>query len=153
MARYNKIYAGPVQENLPQVVEKLTSAAILPGTIVADDGNGEWEPHGTAGGRGAYYVLQDNYLAMSGTATAVPDGDVGIGIIPMDEQLYRALVVTGSDVTEGDPLSSNGSGVLRIAGATSGDEVLFFAAETYNNNTGSSQLILVRKGAGAMPTA
>lgn len=153
MARYNKIFAGPVRDPLPQVKELPAAAAIVPGSVIIDDGTGEFDVHDTAGARGAHYVAQDNYLVMKGTDDAYTIGDVCIGLIPNDGEHYRVLLATANDVTEGDPLSSLGDGTVGIAGATSGDEVLFFAAETYNNNTGSDQLITVRKGAGAMPDA
>src|SRR5690554_5567138 len=107
MARYNKIYAGPTRDPLPQVKEKLASEALLPGSIVEIDGDGEFALHGAAGGRGAHYVVQDNYLAMDGTDTVVATGDTAIGMIPLPQHLFRVLVTTGNNISEGDPLASN----------------------------------------------
>ena len=38
MARYNKIFAGPVTEVLPQVDEVIATAAILPGQLFTHAG-------------------------------------------------------------------------------------------------------------------
>lgn len=152
MARYNKIYAGPTRDPLPQVKEKLASVDLLPGSIAELSGD-EFSPHSTAGGRGYCFVVQDNYLAMLGTDDVTPSGDRALGLIPVDEQFFNVRVSTGNDVTEGDPLSSLGDGTLGIAGATSGDEVLFYAEESYNNDTGEAQLVRARKASGTMPSA
>ena len=149
MARYNKIYAGPVRETQPQVEEALCNVALTPGQIVILS-SGKWVAHATAGGRGRIRVLQDNYLAGENPDTAVAQNDTGVGLIPLDEDLFYVRVATGNNLAKGDPLVSNGAGLL-AKGATTGHQVLFWAEETYNNNTGSSQLVLARVAQGVMP--
>lgn len=153
MARFNKIFAGPTRDPLPQVKERLAPAGgLTPGSIVTLNGD-DWALHGTAGGRGDLYVVQENYLAMRTPDDDYDEDDTAIGMEPLDEHRFRVLVATGNNVSEGDPLSSLGDGTLGIAGATSGDEVLFFAEESFNNDTGSNQLVTARKASGTMPTA
>lgn len=153
MARANKIYAGGARHPLPQVQEANAAAVITPGMSVTYDSSGEVIPHDVAGGRGKVLIAQENYLTMKGVEDDYEVGEVVIGMEPLDEQIFRVLVATGNDVTIGAPLSSLGDGTHGVAGATSGDEVLYFAEEAYNNTSGENQLVLVRKGSGAQPTA
>lgn len=146
MARYNKIYAGPVTETLPQVVEGPAATALTPGEIVTKTSNGKLTLHAVSGGGGAVLVVQENYLAMKGVDVDIAADDVAIGIVPLDEQLLRVRVATANNVVIGSPLSSNGDGTVSIA--ATGEEVLFFAEEAYNNTSGSAQLVTVRKGKG-----
>lgn len=149
MGRYNKIFAGPPQKVDPQVEEAPCNVALTPGQIVVLS-SGKWIAHATAGGRGRFRVLQDNYLALETVDTQIAANDTGIGLIPHADQLFYVLVATGNNLTKGDPLVSNGSGVL-AKGATSGHQILFWAEETYNNNTGSNQLVLARVASGTVP--
>lgn len=149
MARYNKIFAGPATEVTPQVEELPCNVALTPGMVILRS-SGKWIAHATAGARGRIRVLQDNYLAMEGVDTNVAADDIGIGLIPLDEQLFYVRVATGNNLTKGDGLVSNGAGLLAKA-ATQGHHILFWAEETYNNNTGSSQLVLCRTAQGTVP--
>lgn len=150
MARYNKIFAGPATEVTPQVEEAPCNVALTPGMIITRNGSGKFIAHATAGARGRVRVLQDNYLAMEGVDVQVAADDVGIGLIPLDEQLFYVRVATGNNLTKGDGLVSNGAGLLAKA-ATQGHHILFWAEETYNNASGSSQLVLCRVAQGTVP--
>jgi hypothetical protein len=149
MARFNKIYAGPTSEVLPQVEEAPANVALIPGQIVTLSA-GKFIKHATAGGRGRFRIVQDNYLALESVDTAIAANDVTIGLIPLDDQLYAVRVATGNNLTKGDPLVSGGAGVL-VKGATSGHHILFWAEETYNNASGVDQLVLARAAQGTMP--
>ncbi|WP_168072803.1 hypothetical protein [Caulobacter sp. SSI4214] len=149
MGRYNKIFAGPPCELDVQVEEAPCNVALTPGSIILL-GSGKWIAHNTAGGRGRIRVLQDNYLACEGVDVQVAANDTGIGLIPHGDLLFYVLVATGNNLAKGDPLVSNGAGVL-TKGATSGHQILFWAEETYNNTTGSSQLVLARPATGTVP--
>lgn len=149
MARYNKIFAGPVTENTPQVEEAPCNVALTPGQIVILSA-GKWVAHATAGGRGRIRVLQDNYLAGENPDVQVAANDTGIGMIPLDEQFFYVRVATGNNVPKGGPLVSNGAGLL-ANGVTTGHQILFWAEEAYNNASGASQLVLARVGQGTMP--
>lgn len=150
MARYNKIYAGPATEVTPQVEEAPANVALTPGMIVTRNGSGKFILHALAGGRGRFRVVQDNYLALEGVDTAIAADDTAIGLIPLDEQFFYVRVATGNNLVKGDPLVSNGAGLL-AKGSTQGHHILFWAEETYNNASGSSQLVLARVGQGTMP--
>ena len=149
MARYGKIYAGPASETLPQVEEAPCNVALTPGMIVTKS-SGKWIAHATAGARGRVRVLQDNYLAMEGPDVQVAANDTGIGMIPLDEQLFYVRVATGNNIAVDSPLVSNGAGLLAL-GSTTGHHILFWALEAYNNTSGASQLVLARVGQGTMP--
>lgn len=149
MARYNRIFAGPAKKNDPQVEEAPCNVALKPGTLVTLSG-GKWIAHAVAGGRGRFRVLQENYLVCEGVDTDVAANDTGIGLIPEDDEMFYVRVATGNNLTKGDGLVSNGAGLLAKA-ATQGHEILFTAEETFNNNTGASQLVLVRPAQGRVP--
>ena len=146
----NKIYAGPVSETLPQVKEAPAGQeGILPGSIVVLDG-GEFVAHGTAGARGRYYVAQENYLAMRGVDEAYPEGDVTIGMIPLDEQFFRVRLAASQTITEDTALASDGDGLLVAAGE--GDEILFYAEEDVTTGAEETALCLARVANGVVPT-
>ena len=144
----NLIFAGPNTENLPQIKEKLAAETILPGSLVVLDGDGEFELHDTAGGRGRYYVAQENYLVMKGVDDAYEEGDNVIGMIPLDEQFFYVRVATAQTIGEDTPLASSGAGLL--VAATAEDEVLFYAEEPITT-TDATGLVLARVANGAVP--
>lgn len=140
MARFNKIYAGPVTETLPQVQERICAAAILPGTALVESG----ADFAQAGANTAdkLYVAQDNYLALKGVNDAWTAGDTVIGMEMLDEQFFNVRVPTGVNVARGAKLTTNSSGKFVLA--TSGQNVAVVAEEAFNNNTGSDQLVRAR---------
>lgn len=141
MARYNKIYAGPVSENLPQVQERILNGAYLPGTAVVES-SGNFAQAG-ANALGKVYILQDNYLALKGVDDAWTSGDRGIGMEVLDEQFFNVRIATGTSVTKGvTQLTTASSG--KFAVATTGQRVILIAEETYNNTSGSDQLVRAR---------
>lgn len=141
MPRFNKIYAGPVSEPTPQVQERILSGAYLPGTALAESGANFAQAGANSGDK--IYILQDNYLALKGVDDAWPSGDRGIGMELLDEQFFNVRVPTGVNVARGAELTTNGTG--RFVLATTGQNVAVVAEEAFNNNTGSDQLVRVRK--------
>lgn len=149
MARKGTIFAGSVNKTMPQSTERDVDAATAPGTIVTINNDNEFIPHATQGGRGSFFILSENTLTQDDTDTNIPANQTGIGYYPDQNCFYHVLVETGTNMTaEVTLLTSNGSGVLEVA--ASGDEVLFVATETYNNNTGSNQLVEVRPYIGSV---
>jgi len=141
MPRFNKIFAGPVTETLPQVQEAILNGAYLPGTAVVRSSNNFAQAGANSGDR--IYILQDNYLAMKGVDDAWPSGDRGVGLELLDEQFYNVRVPTGVNVAKDAELTTNSAGKFVLA--TSGQNVIVVAEEAFNNNTGSDQLVRVRK--------
>ncbi|WP_017993933.1 hypothetical protein [Rhizobium leguminosarum] len=144
MARYNKIFGGPVQENMPQVHEAICDTAVLPGTLVVRTA-GKFVP-AVAASKGRMFVVQDNYLALKDVDTAWPAGDRIIGMELIDELLFRGRVPTATSITQDAPLSANAAG--KLIPATTGTFVVAFANETYNNTSGADQLVSVRAAKG-----
>lgn len=140
MPRYNKIYAGPFTEATPQVQEAILGGAYLPGTFLI--WNGANFAQAAANSLLKLFILQDNYLLLKGVDDAWTSGDRGIGMELLDEQFFNARVATGNNLVKGSPLTTNGTG--RLVLATTGQRVVAFSEETYNNNTGSDQLVRVR---------
>lgn len=140
MARFNKIYAGPVTEVTPQVQERICAAAVLPGIALVESGTA----FAIAGANSneKLYVAQDNYLALKGTDDVWPAGDTVIGMETLDEQFFNVRVPTGVNVARGAKLTTNATGKFVLA--TTGQNVAAVAEEAFNNNTGSDQLVRVR---------
>lgn len=144
MARYNKIYAGPVSEPLPQTRELPAAASTLPGCAVVVTA-GEFALAG-ATTTGKVFVAQDNYLIMNGVDDAIDAGDTVIGMNLLDEQLFNARVPTGVNVTLDAPMTTGASGKWVLA--TAGRPVYAYAEEAFNNTTGEDQLVHVRAASG-----
>lgn len=149
MARYNTIYAGPGNDPTPQAFEALASVAIAPGSIVTLS-SGEFAL-GTAATTGKVWIAQDNYLTGRGIDTSWAADSTAIALEILPGKLYNARVATGQNLTKGDALTPGASGAL-VKAATS-DMVVATADETYNNNTGSVQLVTVRAATGYLTAA
>lgn len=140
MARFNKIYAGPVTEVTPQVQERVCDASVLPGTAVVESTTKFAQAGANSGEK--LYIVQDNYLALKGVDDAWPAGDTIIGMELLDEQFFNVRVPTGVNVARGAKLATNAAGKFILA--TSGQNVAVVAEEAFNNNTGSDQLVRAR---------
>lgn len=149
MARYNVILAGPADKVKPQVREAVCPTAALPGTVVISNGTAFAQAAANVTARA--YLVQDNYLALKGVDDASPAGDRIIGITLQDDELYNVRIPTGVSVTHDTPLTTNSAGKLVIA--TTGQRVLFFAAEIYNNTSGVDQLVRARVANTNLPAA
>lgn len=141
MARFNKIFLGPVQHNLPQVREAIASVALLPGRLVVMS-SGEFALAG-ATTVGQLLLVQDNYLAMKDVDTAWDADSTAIAIEMQDSEFYAARIANGVNITaKGVALTPAANGTLAIAALS--DLVVAYSDEIYNNNSGSEQLIRVR---------
>lgn len=149
MARYNAVFAGPVEKLKPQVKELPAAASTAPGSIVVVSA-GEFAL-ADASTAGKVYIAQENYLTMKGPDTEINAGDTVMGLELDDSCLYRALVATGVDVAEDAALAPGANGQLVLA--TAADRVVAFAEEAYNNTTGSAQLVQVRPAHGYVSAA
>lgn len=149
MARYNKIFAGPVDQVKPQVQERICPTAILPGTALIE--NGTQFAQAGANAPTKFYIAQDNYLALKDTDTAWPANDRIIGMEPLDELFFNVRVPTGTNVARGANLTTSAAGKFVVA--TTGQRVMMIAEETYNNTSGADQLVRARKAQPGMTVA
>lgn len=140
MARYNKIFAGPVSQTTPQVQERVCAAAILPGTAVVESGSNFAQAGANALTK--VFIAQDNYLALKGVDDAWPANDRIIGMETLDDQFFNVRVPTGTNVTRSAQLTTNAAGKFVVA--TTGQRVIMIAEEAYNNTSGSDQLVRAR---------
>lgn len=146
MARYNKIFLGPTEKNKPQVLEALGDVALTPGCLVVLS-SGKFVLAGAAT-IGKVWLVQDNYLQLKGVDDAWTDEDRVIGMELDDQCLYAARIATGVNVAAiGTPLTPAANGLLGIA--STGDLIVAYSEEIYNNASGSTQLIRIRP-AGSM---
>jgi hypothetical protein len=141
MGRYHKIFLGPVDRSKPQVLEAQAAVALKPGRLAVLS-SGKFALAGAAT-VGKVWLVQDNYLAMKTTDDDWAVDDTAIGIEMEDGHLYAARIATGVNITAiGAALTPAANGTLAVAGLS--DLVVAYAAEVYNNNTGSEQLIAIR---------
>lgn len=151
MARFNKIFAGPVTQVTPQVREApANDGNIKPGNLIVLT-SGKFTRAG-ATTIGKVWVAQDNYLALKGVDDAYAADDVVIGLEQLDEQFFNVRVANGVNITAvGTPLTPGANGTLAIASTS--DLVTHYSEEIYNNNTGSEQLVRVRPATNGHLTA
>lgn len=143
MARYSRIHLGPARRNDPQVREAIAGAAgIVPGNLVVLS-SGEFVNAGAAT-VGKVWLAQENYLAQKGVDVAyAADDDTVIGLELEDDTHYAARVATGVNITAvGTALTPAANGTLGIA--STGDLIVAYSDEIYNNDTGSTQLVRIR---------
>lgn len=144
MARYNKIYAGPVSEPTPQVKEALASVALTPGSLAVLSA-GAFALAGVAS-TGQLFVIEEQSTALKSVDVAWAQNDLAVGLTLLPAQLVRVLVPTGNNLAEGAPLELVANGKLALAAGEG--RVVAYAHEAYNNNTGSDQLVTVRVAVG-----
>lgn len=143
MARFNKIFLGPVEKTKPQVQEFIASVAIKPGRLIVLSA-GEWALAG-ATTVGKVWIAQDNYLAGKSVDDDWAADSLAIGMELLPDMLYAARVANGVNIAAvGTPLTPAASGTLAVAGAS--DLIIGHSEEVYNNNSGSEQLVLFRPG-------
>lgn len=141
MARYNKVFAGPVTQNTPQVQERVCTAGILPGTALIESGANFAQAGANALTK--VFIAQDNYLALKSVDDAWPANDRIIGMEMLDDQFFNVRIATGTNVVRGvTQLTTAASG--KFAVATTGQRVIMIAEETYSNASGSDQLVRAR---------
>ncbi|MCX8282473.1 hypothetical protein OSJ77_19975 [Phyllobacterium sp. 0TCS1.6C] len=149
MARYNKIYAGPYTEATPQVQERVCAAAVLPGTALVESGANFAQAGANSNLK--VYIAQDNYLLLKGVDDAWAAGDRVIGMEMLDEQFFNVRVPTGVNVARGAGLTTNAAGKFVLA--ATGNRIIAFAEEAFNNTTGSDQLVRARAAKGNLAAA
>lgn len=141
MARFNKIFLGPTDKNFPQVREAIASVALKPGRLVVMS-SGEFALAGAAT-IGQVLLVQDNYLTQKGVDTDWDADDRAVAIEMDDQCLYAARIANGVNVAAiGTALTPAANGTLGIA--STGDLIVAYSAEIYNNNSGSEQLLMIR---------
>ena len=140
MARYNKIFAGPVIEVLPQVDEVIATTAILPGQLFTHAG-----ALAVAATATEVLIAQENYLTQKDTDTGYAIGENVIGLKLLPTQFFNARVAATVAVTKGAALSLGPSGNLVLATATS--RVVAFAEETVTVGA-TADLVRVRPATG-----
>ena len=141
MARYNKIFLGPVEKNHPHVRELLAAAALKPGRLAVIS-SGKFALAG-ASTIGEVWLIQDNYLAMKSVDDDWAQDSMAIGIVMKDDELYAARIANGVNITAiGTALTPGANGTLAIASTS--DLIVAYSEEVYNNNSGSEQLLRVR---------
>lgn len=141
MARYNKIFLGPVEKNKPQVRELLASVALKPGRLAVIS-SGKWALAG-ATTIGKVWLIEDNYLALKAVDTDWAQDSMAIGLEMQADELYAARIANGVNITAiGTALTPAANGTLGIASTS--DLVVAYSEEVYNNNSGSEQLLRIR---------
>lgn len=141
MARFNKVFLGPTDQNFPQVKELLASVALKPGRLVVIT-SGKWAL-AAATTIGKVWLVQDNYLTLKSVDTDWAADSLAIGMEMMPDQLYAARIANGVNITAiGTALTPGANGTLAIA--STGDLIVAYSDEVYNNSSGSEQLLKIR---------
>lgn len=110
--RFNKIFAGPATEVLPQVIEAVAGPAdVKPGQIVTFVA-GQFDQAGAAT-QTQLLIVQDNYLAMLGVDDAYEEDETVIGLIPLDDQLFNVRFAAAAALNRGDKVVLAANGLLQ----------------------------------------
>lgn len=141
MARFNKIYLGPVDKPLPQVREAIGDVPLTPGCLVVLS-SGKWVLAG-ADTVGKVWLVQDNYLQLKGVDTAWDDESSVIGMELLPDRIYAGRIANSVNIAAvGTALTPAANGLLGIASTS--DLIVGYSDEIFNNNTGSTALIKFR---------
>lgn len=134
--------------------DKGAGAAITPGELVEIAADGDLQPHSTAEGNAQKLIALEDPDREAPAGTKTIDHDYSAD----DEVRYiRArtggkflmFLANGENVSEGDPLFSDGAGALQAAAGTAStsdaqrDSLVGYAAEDLNNSSGSPSRIAV----------
>lgn len=151
MARFNKIFAGPVTEVTPQVREApAADGNIKPGNLIVLSSGKFTRAAATTVGK--VWIAQDNYLAGKGVDDAYAADDDVIGMELLDKQFFNGRVATGVNISAvGTALTPGANGTLAIASTS--DLVIGYAEEIYNNTSGADQLVRFRPATNGHLTA
>ena len=143
MARYGNICLGPADNKVSQQSkDDLATVAITPGSICTQ-GTAGFALFGTDGGGAGVrlFIANYNYFRGLDSGDANPSGGTMEGLIPFDDGEYAVLIADGQNVTAiNTPLTAATGGALRI-GTPGTDDILYYANEVFNNNTGGAELI------------
>lgn len=128
--RFNKIYAGPATEVLPQVIEAVAGPAdVKPGQIVTFVA-GQFDQAGTTT-QTQLLIAQDNYLAMLGVDDVYREDETVIGLIPLPDQLYNVRFAATASLARGDKVVLAANGLLQKLPAAAGTYIAVgYADET-----------------------
>ena len=130
MSSANRVHAkGPFRHT----EHKANSALIYPGMLLEIDANDEVAPHNIVGGKGlALFAAEDALQGKDADTIYEDDSIVTCYQFPQGSEVY-ALIADEQDIEIGDPLMSNGAGLLIIVADTSGadaDHIIAYAMET-----------------------
>ncbi len=149
MTTYNTILIETNGVDVP-VREASADAAITPGHLCELTATGI-KVHATAdGGHPALFALEDPFTDPSSTKavdTAYAQYDRVRYMYAQPGQLIYALLATSNNAALNSPLSSNGDGTFKVitpGASILADAVVAYAAEAYNNTSGSAKRLLVR---------
>lgn len=141
MARYNKIFLGPVEKNKPQVREAIGDVALTPGTLVVLSA-GKWVLAG-ASTVGKVWIVQDNYLQLKAVDVAWDDESSVIAMELLPECIYAVGIANGVNIAAvGTALTPAANGLVGIASTS--DLIIGYSEEIYNNTSGAVALIKFR---------
>jgi len=134
----NRTFLGSVHRNQPEQFEAPAGATLTPGMLAIADG-GELVPHDTAGAGGFVYVAKEltaNFDGSGGLDTDYTAGETAQAYIPTSGDMYRMLVATAQAVGYDTALTSDGAGLLAVAGAE--DAVICYADEDAGTTDGTT---------------
>jgi len=144
MSAHNKIYLGPVQHTTPVQAERKPSVAVKSGFLAVITGAsptspGTYIPHNVAGGAGFPYVIKEPMLGPVDYTYALTE--TAFGYQPHSGEYYQMRAVAGTYIFDA-PLSSNGDGQLKAAGAS--DTVIAYCDEASVTTTAGAPFIRVK---------
>ncbi len=130
MSAANRVHAkGPFRHT----EHKANSALIYPGMLIDIDANDEVAPHAVVGGKNlALFAAEDALQGKNAETIYEDDSIVTCYQFPQGSEVY-ALIADEQDLEIGDPVMSNGAGLLIAVADASGadaDYIIAYMMET-----------------------
>lgn len=100
-------------------IERLANEAITPGELLDVDADGEWIPHGGAGGNATPIFAMENEQIGGGVDDDIAANDQCQALVAWRGSVIYAWLKDGENVADGDELESDGAGALRAHTAPS----------------------------------
>lgn len=117
-----------------EVNDVAAGGAITPGMLIErynSTGTPLFRAHSVAGGAGSTYALNQSMLN-KGVDDPYAIGDLVEAAVLQKGSTAWALIASGANIANGDPLSSNANGTLKAASGTT----IAIALESKNNSAG-----------------
>lgn len=126
---YNVIWVGPADgpNHKPLTVEGKATEAVLPGKLVAQGANGDISLSANDGTTASRLLIAREIGEQFGktiTDSWATDDHL-ISVAPRSGEFFNVAVAAAQTIIVGTPLTSNGNGLFKVAGA--GDAVYCYA--------------------------
>lgn len=141
----NVVFSGPADAVKPIAAEAKVAAGqtIYPGMLVSLTG-GEWVVHGTPDVGGDIYVIDMDVVGQKLVTDILTAGQSYQAFVPQVGFNYNLFLAAAQVITQGESLSSSGTGAVKSAATNGSSEALFVADEAVTTTIAANGRIRAR---------